>query len=46
VQFCPALADGSVSFQGRVEHIASCRAEYFSSEQELRLVFDRLLSLG
>ena len=44
VQFRPAMPDGSVAFQGRVEHIASGRAEYFSDEQELRNAFANLLS--
>ena len=44
VQFRPAMPDGSVAFEGRVEHIASGRAEYFSDERELREVFVRLLS--
>lgn len=44
VQCRPAMSDGSVAFQGRVEHIASGRAEYFSDEQELRNVFTNLLS--
>ncbi|MEA3277432.1 MAG: hypothetical protein U9Q81_19545 [Pseudomonadota bacterium] len=44
MQFRPAMPDGSVAFQGRVEHIASGRAEYFSNEQELRKVFAKLLS--
>jgi hypothetical protein len=44
VQFRPAMPDGSVAFQGRVEHIASGRAEYFSDEQELRSAFTKLLS--
>ena len=43
VQFCPAMPDGGVSFQGRVEHIASGRAEYFSNEQELGKVLTELL---
>jgi hypothetical protein len=38
------MPDGGVAFQGRVEHIASGRAEYFSDEQELRKVFTKLLS--
>ncbi len=46
VQFRPAMPDGSVAFQGRVEHIASGRAEYFSDEQELLRVFVKLLSHG
>lgn len=46
VQFGPALPDGSVTFQGRVEHIASGRAEYFSNEQELRKVCLKLLPHG
>jgi hypothetical protein len=44
VQFRPAMPDGGVAFQGRVEHIASGRAEYFSSELELRKVLVDLLS--
>jgi hypothetical protein len=44
LQFGPAMPDGSLSFQGRVEHIASGRAECFSSEQELRKVLVELLS--
>jgi hypothetical protein len=44
VQFRPAMPDGSVAFQGRVEHIASGRAEYFSDEQALRKAFTKLLS--
>jgi hypothetical protein len=44
VQFRPAMPDGGVAFQGRVEHIASGRAEYFSDEQELRKAFTKLLS--
>ena len=44
VQFRPAMPDGSVAFQGRVEHIASGRAEYFSDERELRKAFTELLS--
>ena len=46
VQFCPAMPDGSFAFQGRVEHIASGRAEHFSDEQELRKAFTELLSHG
>jgi len=46
VQFRPAMPDGSFAFQGRVEHIASGRAEYVSDEQELLRVFVKLLSLG
>jgi len=44
VQFCPAMPDGSVAFQGRVEHIASGRAEFFSDERDLRKVLAELLS--
>jgi hypothetical protein len=44
VQFRPAMPDGSVAFQGRVEHIASGQAEYFSDEQELQKAFTKLLS--
>jgi len=44
VQFRPAMPDGSVAFEGRVEHIASGRAEYFSDEQELQKAFTKLLS--
>ena len=44
LQFGPAMPDGRVSFRGRVEHIASGRAEFFSSEQELRKVLAELLS--
>ncbi len=46
VQFRPEMPDGSVAFQGRVEHIASGRAEYFSNERELLRVFVKLLSHG
>jgi hypothetical protein len=44
VQFRPAMPDGGVSFQGRVEHIASGQVEFFLSEEELRNVFRRLLA--
>ena len=44
VQFRPAMADGSLLSQGRVEHIASGRAEYFSNEQELLSSCAKLLS--
>jgi len=44
VQFRPAMPDGTASFQGRVEHIASGQAEFFWSEQELRNAFTKLLS--
>ena len=46
VQFYPATTEGKVRFQGRVEHIASGRARYFSSQQELEQelwkILDRL----
>ena len=43
VQFGPAMLDGRVAFEGRVEHLASGQVEYFSNEQELRKIFHRLL---
>ena len=44
VQFYQAEKDGGVSFEGRAEHLDSGRAEYFSSQESLCNVFNRLLA--
>jgi hypothetical protein len=44
VQFRPADAEGGTRFEGRIEHLASGRVEYFSSLEELWKLFDQLLS--
>ena len=44
IQFRPAGPEGSTRFEGRVEHLASGRAEYFSSQEELGKILDQLLS--
>ena len=43
VQFRPAHAEGVTRFEGRIEHLASGRVEYFSSHDELRTLLDQLL---
>ena len=43
IQFRPADPEGDTRFEGRIEHLASGRAEYFSSHEELRKLFDQLL---
>jgi len=43
VQFRPAHAEGVTRFEGRIEHLASGRVEYFSSHEELRTLLDQLL---
>jgi len=43
IQFRPADPEGGARLEGRIEHLASGRAEYFSSHEELRKLFDQLL---
>lgn len=46
IQFRPADAEGDTRFEGRIEHLASGRAEYFSSHEELWKLLDQLLPRG
>ena len=43
IQFRPADSKGGTRFDGRIEHLASGRAEYFSSQEELWKILDQLL---
>lgn len=43
IQFRPADLEGGTRFEGRIEHLASGRAEYFSSHEELCKLLDQLL---
>jgi len=43
IQFRPAATDGATRFEGRVEHLASGHAKYFSSQAELLKIVDDLL---
>lgn len=43
IQFRPFDAEGATRFEGRIEHLASGRVEYFSSHEELRTLLDQLL---
>ncbi len=43
IQFHPVTAENKDIYQGRIEHLASAKAEYFSSEQELHSVINQLL---
>ena len=44
IQFRPADPEGGTRFEGRIEHLASGRVEYFSSHEELWKLLDQLLS--
>ena len=44
VQFHPADAEGVTLYEGRIEHLASGRVEFFSSHEELRKLLYQLLS--
>jgi hypothetical protein len=44
VQFHAAAGDGSVVFEGRVEHLNSGDVGYFSSSEELCVILDQLLT--
>jgi hypothetical protein len=43
VQFQPVTAENKDIFQGRIEHLASSKADNFSSEQELHSIISQLL---
>ena len=43
IQFRPAGPEGGTRFEGRIEHLSSGRAEYFSSQEELWKILDQLL---
>ena len=43
IQLRPADPEGGPGFEGRIEHLASGRAEYFSSHKELCKLLDQLL---
>jgi hypothetical protein len=43
VQFYAVAGDGSVVFEGRVEHLDSGDVGYFSSSEELCVILDQLL---
>ncbi len=43
VQFHAAAGDGSVVFEGRVEHLNSGDVGHFSSSEELCVILDQLL---
>ncbi|MGI9319281.1 MAG: hypothetical protein ACR2QW_18280 [bacterium] len=43
VQFHAAKVDGSTSFEGRIEHLTTGHSAFFSSQEELCLVIDKLL---
>jgi hypothetical protein len=43
VQFHAVAGDGSVVFEGRVEHLDSGDVGYFSSSEELCVILDQLL---
>jgi len=43
VQFRPVIAENEDIFQGRIEHLASGKADYFSNEWELYKLISKLL---
>ena len=43
IQFRPADPQGGTRFEGRIEHLTSGRAEYFSSPEELWKILGQLL---
>jgi hypothetical protein len=43
IQFRPADEDGQVRCEGRIEHLASGYAEFFTSQNELWKIIDHLL---
>lgn len=43
VQFGHVTSENKDIFQGRIEHLASGKADYFASERELHELIDKLL---
>ena len=43
IQFRPADPEGGTRFEGRIEHLASGHADYFSSQEEFWRILDQLL---